>query len=116
MVTKLLGFFFLVLAQSVEASDLTRLSWGMKNLGDHQQILIDHYTSGIILGVPGEDIHPLSMQGLPRRSVTVAVLDTGIDDSHPALAGVTVKPGFNAINSSSDVKDSHGHGTHSACR
>lgn len=45
--------------------------------------------------------------------VVVAVLDTGVDIHHPALAG-RVLPGYNAIDGSDDVADSQGHGTHVA--
>jgi subtilisin family serine protease len=41
---------------------------------------------------------------------TIAVIDTGIDTSHPDLAG-RIKPGFNAITGTSNVNDDNGHGT-----
>jgi subtilisin family serine protease len=43
----------------------------------------------------------------------VAVLDTGIDASHPELAGRVV-PGRDFINGDDDAADDHGHGTKSA--
>jgi subtilisin family serine protease len=50
--------------------------------------------------------------GLDGTGVTVAVLDTGIDDTHPDLVGkVTVSKDFTE---SGSVKDGHGHGTHVA--
>jgi hypothetical protein len=105
-----LGIFFLpVLCFS---ADLSRLSWGMRNTGESQQFLIDHYTSGVIEGVVGEDIHPIRDMSTARKPVVVAVLDTGVDESHPSLADALAKPGFNAIDGSTNVKDSHGHGTH----
>jgi hypothetical protein len=88
------------------------LAWGISNSGDSQQILIDHYTSGIIQGIAGEDIHPLVNTGQKKQKVTVAVLDTGVDLTHPSLKDSLVLPGFNAITNSSDIKDTHGHGTH----
>ena len=45
--------------------------------------------------------------------VKVAVIDTGIDDSHPDLAGV-VAGGFNALEPGKEWKDDEGHGTHVA--
>jgi subtilisin family serine protease len=51
------------------------------------------------------------------QGVTVAVLDTGIDDQHPAFAGKTlVKRNFSADSGGDpqNVGDSHGHGTHCA--
>jgi subtilisin family serine protease len=45
--------------------------------------------------------------------VTVAVLDTGVDVSHPDLAAAAV-PGHNAIDPLRSPGDVHGHGTHVA--
>ena len=45
--------------------------------------------------------------------VTVAILDSGIDGSHPELAGRVV-PGRNVRERSSDTRDDIGHGTHVA--
>jgi subtilisin family serine protease len=47
------------------------------------------------------------------EGVTVAVLDTGVDYNHPALAGKVVK-GFDWITHDEDPIDEHGHGTHVA--
>lgn len=45
--------------------------------------------------------------------VRVAVLDTGIDASHPALKG-NYKGGFNSAQEGGSADDGHGHGTHVA--
>lgn len=46
-------------------------------------------------------------------SVTVAIVDTGIDPNHPDLAANLV-PGFNALSNNTNTTDDHGHGTHVA--
>jgi thermitase len=47
-------------------------------------------------------------------SILVAVIDTGIDYSHPDLAGNYVTLGYNWVNGTSDPRDDNGHGTHCA--
>jgi subtilisin family serine protease len=61
------------------------------------------------IGVPEAQ----STEGVTGSGVTVAVLDTGIDSSHPDLSGKVVS-GFNALPGGGSYKDNHGHGTHMA--
>ena len=43
-------------------------------------------------------------------AVVVAVVDTGVDPSHPDLKGATI-PGYDFVNSDPDASDDQGHGT-----
>jgi hypothetical protein len=42
--------------------------------------------------------------------VTIAILDSGVDATHPDLAGSMV-PGYNAFDKNTDTRDVYGHGT-----
>ena len=60
-----------------------------------------------------------STYGTRGRGVTVAIIDTGIDYTHPALGGgigpgFKVLGGYNFINKTNDPKDDNMHGTHVA--
>ena len=44
--------------------------------------------------------------------VLIAVIDTGVDFSHPDLAGKIAGRGHDFINNDDDATDDHGHGTH----
>ena len=49
------------------------------------------------------------------RNTRIAVLDTGIDATHPDLAGqIDVENGWNFVSDNDDTHDIHGHGTHVA--
>ena len=90
---------------------IASLSWGIHNAGEPQRINIDHYTSGYVLGIEGEDVH-LPTLASHSQKVIVAVLDTGVDATHPALKNVLAGKGFNFVDNNDNTTDLHGHGTH----
>ena len=60
-------------------------------------------------------IHVNEARGIQKgnHKLMVAVIDTGTQSSHPALAG-WVNDGWNMISNSPGTEDTHGHGTHIA--
>lgn len=72
-------------------------TWGVKRIG-------------------GGTVHAAGNKGL---NVPVAIIDSGIDYSHPDLggclgAGCKVAGGYDFVNNDADPKDDNGHGTHVA--
>ncbi|MFI5361506.1 MAG: S8 family peptidase [Elusimicrobiota bacterium] len=57
-------------------------------------------------------VHAPDAWGATRgEGVKVVVIDTGLDMTHPDLAG-NIKGGWNAITKTNNFNDDHGHGTH----
>lgn len=74
----------LIFASSLHAQTFLNLQWGLKNTGSPQTIELDHVTNYKVQARAGDDINlPPSIRAL--RPITVAVLDTGVDVTHPSL-------------------------------
>ena len=60
-----------------------------------------------------DDVHPLQVDGVNLTGLheTVCVIDNGVNDSHPALAGRIVGQ-HDFFNGDEVAEDTHGHGTH----
>jgi len=84
--------------------------WGMKNSGQAD--------SGGQVGKVGSDINvvPLWNEGITgSRNIKVAVIDTGIDYTHPDLKGnADAVNGYDFVNKVAGGMDDHDHGTHCA--
>lgn len=84
--------------------------WGMKNTGQKD--------AAGQTGKPGSDIHVTRVweEGVTgSRSIKVAVIDTGVDDTHPDLkVNVDAASGYNFVTNSPLGRDDHNHGTHCA--
>lgn len=53
---------------------------------------------------------PMSWSASKADNTVIAILDTGVDSAHSDLAGKML-PGWNAVDSSTNSSDVHGHGT-----
>lgn len=53
---------------------------------------------------------PTAWDSTNGSGVTIAILDTGVDSTHPDLASNMV-PGWNIYDNNADTRDVHGHGT-----
>ncbi len=87
---KNLIYFLLTLCHfSARAESLAHenLRWGLLNQGQTIQIDLNPLQSYRLQGLPGEDIHLApANKNTKFKKIKVAILDTGIDYSHPELA------------------------------
>lgn len=72
---------------------------------------LDEYDSSWGVAQIGSKI--VHEQGIRGQAVKVAVIDTGIDYTHPELSG-RYRGGYDFVNDDNDPRDDHGHGTHCA--
>ncbi len=72
-----------------------------------------HDNTGQFGGTPGADMNSESGWDVSRgsASVTVAVLDSGIDSDHPEFGG-RILPGWDFVNNDANPEDDHSHGTY----
>ena len=121
-------------AQAAEFNDpLFERQWNIHNDGQSIQRDSGEMTQETIHGLPGMDIHWMSMENfsIPQdRQILVAFLDSGVDVHHPELKDRILPSqercffkgkkkgfgdvcyGYNALQDNADISDGSGHGTH----
>jgi thermitase len=84
-------------------------------VGDEQHRAVDHFWDSPSSGKPDADIDLPEAWNITRgsRDTIIAIIDTGVDLTHPDLASKLV-PGYNFISPLSPPQDDGGHGTHVA--
>ena len=55
---------------------------------------------------------PVDLGGGVSQDIIIAVVDSGLDITHPEFAGQIAPGGFDFVNLGADMTDPHGHGTH----
>jgi subtilase family serine protease len=86
-------------------------TWGFHNTGQQFFCIIPNFC--LYVGTPDADIDAPEAWAITTGSadVMVAVIDSGIDYTHPDLAP-NYAGGYDFANGDSDPMDDHGHGTH----
>lgn len=87
---------------------LFNLQWGHRNLGN-----VPAYNNQGLTGIAGMDSKILDAWNITQgsNSIIVAVIDSGLDMTHPDIDYSRIYEPFNAIDDSNDVSDVYGHGT-----
>jgi subtilisin family serine protease/subtilase family serine protease len=89
--------------------------WALHNTGQQFQCIVLIFGNWCLYqGTPDADIDaPEAWAVSGNAPVTVAVIDSGVDYTHPDLA-TKYLGGYDFLNGDSDPMDDHGHGTHVA--
>jgi thermitase len=88
--------------------------WGLANTGQSISMTING-SAKTLKGTPNDDIHAETAWDVSKGDgIKVAVLDTGIDLSHPDLAGKVVAQKVFVSTATTTIDDKFGHGTHVA--
>ncbi len=97
-------------ASSLSAQDVSYALADYSTLTGETTALVANDNTSVLIGVQAARIKHPTITG---AGYTVAVIDTGVDMSHPALAGRYVA-GYDFADSDANPDDDSGHGTHVA--
>jgi thermitase len=99
--------------EAIPGDHMFKEQWALHNTGQLFYCIIPSLPDFCFyIGTPDADIDaPEAWAMSTGHTVTVAVIDTGIDYTHPDLAG-NYAGGIDYVTPDSDPFDDHGHGTH----
>ena len=110
------------LALSLSAAEVNRLAGlgEIEALFPDREVFLEADTGSPVVGAPAAgDFKDFGQSEADGEGVTVAIIDTGIDYTHPDLGGCfgtncRVVFGYDLRNGDADPRDDNGHGTHCA--
>ncbi|MEM6377043.1 MAG: S8 family serine peptidase [Bacteroidota bacterium] len=85
--------------------------WGLNNTGNAKE-----YNSTNLVGTPGADLNLEAAWDIHTgtSAITIAIIDSGVDGTHPEFAGRMV-PGYDFVNNDNDPSDNPGDGHGTSC-
>lgn len=102
--------------ENVSLADINKL----RKSGEVKRVYVDRKVKASLFNsVPAIHVPEVWAQGYTGKNVKVAVIDTGVDYTHPDLGGCfgtecKVVAGYDFVNGDSNPMDDNGHGTHVA--
>lgn len=101
-----------VVALASDRNPLFKKQWYLKNTGQNDYFREEELILREQPGIPGNDINWISSEQSKNETI-IAIIDSGIDTTHPDLQGRIVE-GKNFLHEEDSVQDDTGHGTHVA--
>ena len=104
------GIFTVDYYMDPELSEFS-LSYGTQTTPDGEMIWYPRYHSWGVMAMRADFMTDYISERTEDRSVTVAVLDSGVNFTHQYLNGRLLDNGYDFVNNDSDPTDDYGHGT-----
>jgi PKD repeat protein len=94
---------------TVNENDIPKIASDGDVLGVYEDIPVSITLTQSVPKIGADKVHTTGVTG---SGVRVCIVDTGVDDSHPALSPLVAEKDF--VNDDNNAMDDHGHGTHVA--